>query len=172
MDAQEAVMDRSARKASGLCALILAVAGCSTTGAPLATEPGVTPSPAVPTATSLPTAPSLAPPTQAIVRISPNPAAPDSGVSITLIAAHAAWNVSELSVPADKVWHLVLDNEDHNIPHNFVIAHRPELQATIFGPKFNGIATMTFDIPGLPAGTYQFICSLHPESMTGVLTIN
>jgi plastocyanin len=164
-------MERSARKMSGLCAMLLAVAACSGAGVPIATEPSATQPPAASIATSLTTAPSLAPPTQAIARISPDPAAPDSGVSITLIAAHAAWNVSEFSVPADKVWHLVLDNEDHNIPHNFVIAHRPELQATIFGPKFDGIATMTFDIPGLPAGTYQFICSLHPETMTGVLTI-
>jgi hypothetical protein len=28
-----------------------------------------------------------------------------------------------------------------------------------------------YDIPGLPAGNYLFICTIHPESMTGTLII-
>jgi plastocyanin len=171
MGPQEAAMHRSRVTVPGLLAIALVVLACSGAGAPGATETASTAASTTSATTSATSAPTLAPPSQAVARITPLPGAPDSGLSITLVAAHGYWSVSALTVPAGQVWHLILDNEDNNVPHNFVIAHRPELQATIFGPKFDGIATMTFDIPGLPAGTYQFICSLHPETMTGVLTI-
>jgi hypothetical protein len=31
--------------------------------------------------------------------------------------------------------------------------------------------TYTVDIPALPAGNYLFICTIHPDAMTGTLTI-
>jgi hypothetical protein len=154
-----------------LVAALLAAAACSGTSGPGATETNATAPLATLAAPSPTIGPTLAPPTQAIARITPLPGAPDSGMSITLIASLGSWNVNALTVPAGKVWHLVMENRDPSIPHNFVIARPPQLQASIFGPTFVGIATMKFAIPGLPAGTYQFICTLHPESMTGVLTI-
>jgi plastocyanin len=32
--------------------------------------------------------------------------------------------------------------------------------------------TYAFDVPKLPAGAYQFVCTLHPVAMTGMLTID
>lgn len=164
-------MEGSRLKLLGLTAIILIVVACSGASSPVPTETSALARPTESVGTSPTSGSSLVPPTQSVAKITPLPGAPDSGLSVTLVASHSSWSVSALTVPAGQVWHLILDNEDHNVPHNFVVAHRPELQSTIFGPAFNGIATMTFDIPGLPAGTYQFICSLHPETMTGVLTI-
>jgi len=154
-----------------LIAALLAVVACSGASTPGATETNGTTPPAASEAPSPTVGATLAPPTPAIAKITPLPGAADSGVTITLVASHATWNIKTLTVPAGKVWHLIMDNEDHNVPHNFVVSHVPEMQAKIFGPQFVGVATMTFAIPGLPAGTYQFICSFHPEGMTGVLTI-
>ena len=37
------------------------------------------------------------------------------------------------------------------------------------GEIFNGVETRTYDVPALPAGTYGFVCTVHPN-MTGTLT--
>ena len=38
------------------------------------------------------------------------------------------------------------------------------------GEIFNGAATKTYQVPALGAGTYTFVCSVHPN-MTGTLTV-
>jgi plastocyanin len=38
------------------------------------------------------------------------------------------------------------------------------------GEIFSGVAKKTYDIPALAAGTYQFICTVHPN-MAGTLTV-
>jgi plastocyanin len=38
------------------------------------------------------------------------------------------------------------------------------------GDIFNGVETRTYDVPALPAGTYDFICTVHPN-MKGILTV-
>ena len=37
------------------------------------------------------------------------------------------------------------------------------------GDIFNGVETRTYEVPALPAGTYGFVCTVHPN-MTGTLT--
>jgi plastocyanin len=37
------------------------------------------------------------------------------------------------------------------------------------GEIFNGVETRVYDVPALPAGTYGFVCTVHPN-MTGTLT--
>jgi hypothetical protein len=56
------------------------------------------------------------------------------------------------------------------LKHNFTVASGPTFPERIFQvPDVAG--THTFDIPALPAGSYFFICTIHPESMTGTLII-
>ena len=38
------------------------------------------------------------------------------------------------------------------------------------GEIFAGVATMVYDVPALGAGTYGYVCSVHPN-MTGSATI-
>ena len=38
------------------------------------------------------------------------------------------------------------------------------------GDIFNGPDKRTYSVPALPAGTYAFVCSVHPN-MTGTLTV-
>jgi hypothetical protein len=46
---------------------------------------------------------------------------------------------------------------------NLSIATGPQFEARVFTTaKFEGIATQTFEIPGIPAGTYLFSCTIHP----------
>ena len=38
-------------------------------------------------------------------------------------------------------------------------------------PDFPGVATKSFDVPAMKAGTYKFECSIHPALMNGQLTV-
>jgi plastocyanin len=39
------------------------------------------------------------------------------------------------------------------------------------GAIFPGPAQQTYDVPALKAGSYGFVCTVHPN-MTGTLTVN
>ncbi len=36
-------------------------------------------------------------------------------------------------------------------------------------PEFPGVETQTVDVPAIDAGTYTFLCSIHPDLMKGEL---
>jgi plastocyanin len=77
-----------------------------------------------------------------------------------------------LTAPAGKVWHVKIDNRD-GAPehHNFAVASGRTFEERIFQSPNFFTGTFTFDIPALPAGSYLFICTVHPGVMTGTLTI-
>jgi plastocyanin len=39
------------------------------------------------------------------------------------------------------------------------------------GAVFNGVATQTYTVDPLAAGPYGFVCTVHPTTMTGTLTV-
>ena len=59
------------------------------------------------------------------------------------------------------------DNKEAQ-PHN--VAIKDANGAEVFkGAIFQGPAAQDYQVPALPPGTYQFVCSVHPN-MTGTLT--
>jgi plastocyanin len=102
------------------------------------------------------------------------PSAPASGIVLHLIAQANRWNVSTLEAPAGKTFQLELDNRDQSPQefHNFAVLDGPNVENRIYqSPKSNGPIVSVFDVPGLPAGTYTFSCTVHPLFMEGVLTV-
>jgi len=98
-------------------------------------------------------------------------AAPSGEVSVTL--EESAINIQfvkrELEAPADEPFAILFKNDDANIPHNIEI--RDEGGTVVFmGELFNGVAERTYIVPALAAGTYPYICTVHPN-MTGILTV-
>jgi mono/diheme cytochrome c family protein/plastocyanin len=127
-------------------------------------EPGATPFPACWTDEFA--APAASPGASA------SPAASDSGApSGTVVkesALNIAFEVKELTVPADAPFQIEFENKDAGIPHN--IAIKDASGGDLFvGEIFPGVETRTYDIPPLPAGTYTFVCTVHPN-MTGTIT--
>ena len=76
---------------------------------------------------------------------------------------------TELSAPADAPFGIDFDNQDAGTPHNVEI--KDAAGASIFkGEIFNGVAVKDYAVPALATGTYQFICTVHPN-MIGTLKV-
>jgi plastocyanin len=100
------------------------------------------------------------------------PNAPDSKTIVKVVAAHLRWVPTTLTAPAGKVWHVEIDNQDGPPEHhNFAVASGKTFAEQIDqSANFNN-GTFTFDVPALPAGHYLFICTVHPDVMTGTLEL-
>ena len=69
---------------------------------------------------------------------------------------------------ANLAFQINFANNDAGIPHNIEI--KDGAGVTLFnGDIFNGVATRTYSVEPLAAGTYQFVCSVH-LNMVGTLT--
>ena len=91
---------------------------------------------------------------------------------VDLVAVGVAFDQKELRVPADKPFGINLDNQDPpGLQHNVQI--RKEDGTVIDDPAvIDGGAKTTYTYDALPAGTYTFICKIHPiPAMTGTLTV-
>jgi len=94
----------------------------------------------------------------------PAACAPTDPIEIT--AKNTTFSTKELCLPGDTFFEIVFHNEDAGIPHNIAI-----LETGFNGEVFNGVATMTYDMPPITPGTYRFICVVHPTSMFGTATV-
>jgi len=98
---------------------------------------------------------------------------PVSKGPINLGAANTSFAKSQLDIAANTPTKVILKNGD-SVPHNFDIVSgpppykKPDTQPTIAQAG----ASVTYDIPGLPAGQYDFQCDIHPNSMKGTLTVH
>jgi mono/diheme cytochrome c family protein/plastocyanin len=96
---------------------------------------------------------------------------PDSTV-VKLIAKSIAFDKKELSVPAGEAFGIELDNQDSpGVPHNVELRTS---DGTVISnpPTIDGGQQTTYVYEPLEAGTYTFICNVHPiPAMTGTLTV-
>ena len=110
--------------------------------------------------------------------VSPTPTGPATptpsmvaGDSYTIVAMGVKYDLSALTVAAGKAFSIVFDNQDSGIPHNVAIHKDTATGAEVFkGEIFPGVGTRTYAVPALTAGTYAFVCTVHPN-MVGTLTV-
>jgi plastocyanin len=159
------------RRLATLIAAVVALGACSSAAGPIPSTTIAVPT-NTPVVTPSPTLSATPSPTVAIVKITPIAGAPDSKTVVRLVAAQVRWDPTTLIAPAGKVWHVKIDNKDAPPAyHNFTVASGKTFAERIFQSPNFAAGTFTFDIPALPAGSYLFICTIHPETMTGTLTI-
>jgi plastocyanin len=85
-----------------------------------------------------------------------------------LSAVDVAFDREAIEVPAGRPFVLVFENREA-LSHNVSLYADPASQRRVFeGLLFAGPATRWYPIPALEAGTYAFVCDLHP-SMRGEL---
>jgi len=100
---------------------------------------------------------------------SPSASEAPSGTVLQLSAQNIQYDKTELEAPANQDFQIEFANNDAGIPHNVEIID--SMNMSVFkGDIFNGVETRTYTVPALPAGSYTFVCSVHPN-MTGTLTI-
>ena len=98
--------------------------------------------------------------------------APAAGPPVVVSAINIAFEQTSLSVPGGSPFKIEFDNKDSGVPHNVAIHEGTATGPEVFkGEIFNGPGKRTYDVPALAAGTYAFVCTVHPN-MTGILTAN
>jgi plastocyanin len=166
-------------------ALALVVAACtgnanggapSYTYAPPApsasTMPGMdmSPTPSLPATSGAPS-PSAAPAaSEPASGASGPPGSPaTAGATLHIAAQNIQFDTDHLEASAGQAFVLEFDNNDPGIPHNVEI--KDATGASVFkGQIITGPAKASYQVPALAAGSYMFLCDVHPN-MVGTLTV-
>lgn len=93
---------------------------------------------------------------------------PSQGTVVTIRAQNIAFLDQDIKVPAGQPFQISFENLDAGIPHNVDVKDASGGEVHV-GEIFAGVETRTYDIPALDAGSYPFICTVHPN-MTGTIT--
>jgi plastocyanin len=95
-----------------------------------------------------------------------SPADPADPNAIVVTAKDLAFSPTEVSAPADTPFVIVLDNQE-SAPHNIKISD--STGAEVFKGPIDSNKQITNNVPALAAGSYPFICEVHPD-MKGTIT--
>lgn len=150
-----------------LLAIALTAGACAGSAAPGWTYAPPTVAPAV---TPAPSGDASAAPTGGPAEPTPVPGGemPPAGDVVLVSAMSVVFEQKEITAPADAAFVIRFDNKEP-IPHNVEI--KDSMGMSVFkGEVFSGPATKDYQVPALPAGTYEFICTVHPN-MVGTLTV-
>jgi plastocyanin len=89
-----------------------------------------------------------------------------TGDAVTIVAKDIAFKTTDVTVKAGSPVQIVLDNQD-GAPHNIAISDANG--QGVFKGEIVSNTKATYDVPALAAGTYSFICEVHP-TMKGTIT--
>jgi plastocyanin len=156
--------------------LTLVVAACSSAagGAPTFTyAPGSAPSASAMDMSAFASAPatSAAPPGSSPPSAAPTPTGSTAatGTPLHISAQNIEFDTDHLEAPAGQAFVLEFDNNDPGVPHNVEI--KDASGASLFkGQIITGPAKASYQVPALAAGSYTFVCDVHP-TMTGTLAV-
>ena len=105
------------------------------------------------------------PPASAPAASAPAASAP-AGDAIVVVAKDIKFSTASITAPADEAFKITLDNQD-SAPHN--IAIKDAAGTVAFKGEIVTSTQITYDVPALAAGPYEFWCEVHPD-MKGTLT--
>jgi len=103
----------------------------------------------------------------------PGASVPPDATTITLTSVDSAtFDPPTLSAPAGKSIVFNFVNADQAQPHNVAITRgQPDGKDWVGMPIAQAGQTATYVAPPIPAGSYEFFCSVHPDTMRGTLAV-
>ena len=94
------------------------------------------------------------------------PAGNTGGATVAVIAKDINFVTPAVTVKAGAAFAIDFDNQD-GAPHNIAISDAGG--AKVFKGDIVSSSKVTYQVPALAAGTYSFICEVHPD-MKGTIT--
>lgn len=98
----------------------------------------------------------------------------ETGLTITAPVGASAngFDPTELVAAPGFAFKIEFDNQDTGVMHNFVVKN-PDGSNVDIGDTafFAGPEVRAYDVPALDSGAYEFLCEVHPQTMTGTLTV-
>ena len=103
---------------------------------------------------------------------SPAASLPANAPTFDVTAANIAFDKKELEVAANQAFGITFTINDPGQTHDIDIRKDDKTTVVVDQPTAKDGQTVNYVYQGLPAGTYVFICSIHPiPAMTGTLTV-
>jgi plastocyanin len=91
-----------------------------------------------------------------------------NGEAVEISAVNIKFEQTEVSAPADAPFTIRFDNKEA-VPHNVEIKDAAGM-SLFKGEIVTGPVVVDYAVPALAAGTYQFVCTVHPN-MIGTLVV-
>ena len=94
------------------------------------------------------------------------PAGTTGGATVAVVAKDIKFVTPAVAVKAGTAFAIDFDNQD-GAPHNIAISDASG--AKVFKGDIVSSSKVSYQVPALAAGTYTFICEVHPD-MKGTIT--
>jgi mono/diheme cytochrome c family protein len=89
-----------------------------------------------------------------------------------LTAQNVSYDVHDLSAPANQAFGIDFNQQDSGVGGHNVQIKDSNGTVVFDGQVLTDPGEITYVVPALPAGTYTYICKIHPiPNMTGTLTV-
>lgn len=89
--------------------------------------------------------------------------------AVIVTANELEFDANTIEAPAGEAFTITLDNAD-SVPHNISVYTEEGGEVIIEGEIIDGGETVEVEVPALEAGTYFFVCDLHPD-MNGSVAV-
>lgn len=100
------------------------------------------------------------------------PACTPAGTALSIAAKDKKFDKDCLAAPAGEAFTIEFDNQDATVPHNVSIYDTAHGNKPLFkGEVILGPRQTTYAVPAQPAGTYQFRCDPHDDTMIGTFIV-
>ena len=94
-----------------------------------------------------------------------------SGAALSVAATDKKFDKDCLAAPAGQGFTIDFDNRDVAIPHNVAIYDTANGKALFKGEVIVGPNKTTYTVPAQVAGTYEFRCDPHDDTMIGTFIV-
>jgi plastocyanin len=95
-----------------------------------------------------------------------------AGTVLSIAALEKKFDKDCLAAPAGQAFTIEFDNQDVAVPHNVAIYDAAGSKNALFkGEVVFGPRKITYSVPAQVAGTYEFRCDPHDDTMIGTFVV-